>query len=162
MFRRKSASVDKPCETIDTLIGQKSEFTGDFRFEGGLRVDGTIRGNLDAREDTNSTLVLSESGEVHGDIRVPHVIINGLVNGNVHSIGRVELQGKARINGDVHYKAIEMELGATVNGSLVCDPSGKARETLPLKSVTGTPRLPSGDNVDALPIRTAAAKGSER
>jgi cytoskeletal protein CcmA (bactofilin family) len=161
MLRRKSTSVDKPCETIDTLIGQKAEFTGDLQFEGGLRIDGIIRGSLGAREDTNSTLVLSESGEIHGDVRVPHVIINGVVNGNVHSVGRVELQGKARINGDVNYKAIEMELGATVNGSLVCNPTGKYAEAPLLKSVPdGAGR--AMDNVDALPVRSAGGAGSER
>lgn len=114
----------KPADTIDTLIGQKAMFKGDLEFTGGLRVDGHIKGNVIARNDSNSTVVVSESGEIEGNITVPHVIINGTVNGNIKSGGRVELQSKAKISGDVHYKAVEMELGASINGSLVCEPSG--------------------------------------
>lgn len=113
----------KPVDTIDTLIGQKAVFKGDLEFSGGLRVDGQIKGNVIARDDSNSTVVVSESGEIEGNIAVPHVIINGTINGNIRSGGRVELQSKAKINGDVHYKAVEMELGASINGNLVCDPS---------------------------------------
>lgn len=118
------AGNGKPVDTIDTLVGQKAVFKGDLEFTGGLRVDGQIKGNVIAKEDSNSTVVVSESGEVEGNITVPHVVVNGTINGNIKSGGRVELQAKSRINGDVHYKAVEMELGASINGNLVCDPSG--------------------------------------
>jgi cytoskeletal protein CcmA (bactofilin family) len=114
----------KPVDTIDTLIGQKAVFKGDLEFSGGLRVDGHVKGNVIAREESNSTVVVSESGEVEGNITVPHVVVNGTINGNIKSGGRVELQSKAKINGDVHYKAVEMELGASINGNLVCQTSG--------------------------------------
>ena len=111
----------KPTDSIDTLIGQKTVFKGDLEFAGGLRVDGVVKGNVIATGDGNSTLVLSELGEIEGNVTVPHVIVNGSVRGNIKSSGRVELQAKAQIHGDVHYRAVEMELGATINGNLVCD-----------------------------------------
>jgi len=120
------AGETKPAETIDTLIGQKAVFKGDLEFTGGLRVDGRVKGNIIAKEESNSTVVISESGEVEGNITVPHVVVNGAVNGNMHSGGRVELQAKAKINGDVHYKAVQMELGASINGNLVCQTAAAA------------------------------------
>lgn len=131
-----SSTTGKPVDTIDTLIGKKTSFKGDIEFSGGLRVDGKISGNITARDDTSSTLVLSESSEVEGNVSVPHVIVNGTVNGNIQSSGRVELQTKARITGDVHYKEVEMALGATINGSLVCE---LGKSDAPLKSVAATP-----------------------
>ncbi len=129
MLSRKSsaqrAPEGKPVDTIDTLVGQNSVFKGDLEFTGGLRVDGKIKGNVIATDDSSSTLVLSELGEIEGNVTVPHVIINGTIKGNVSSGGRVELQSKAQIIGDVHYRAVEMELGATINGNLVCDPGAK-------------------------------------
>ena len=122
----------KPTDSIDTLVGQKTTFKGDLEFAGGLRVDGVVKGNVIATGDGNSTLVLSEMSEVEGNISVPHVIVNGTVKGNISSNGRVELQAKSQIIGDVHYKAVEMELGATINGNLVCEP---AKSDTPLKSV---------------------------
>ena len=139
----KKLPTDKPVETIDTLIGEKSEFKGDLEFSGGLRVDGKVKGSISATDNGNSTLVLSELGEVQGNIMVPHVIINGSVQGNVTSTGKVELQAKAQIIGDVHYRAIEMELGSTVNGNLVCKPEKATSE--PLKSV-GSPESATSGN----------------
>ena len=127
-----SAPVSKPVDTIDTLIGQKTMVKGDIEFSGGLRVDGQVKGNIIARDESNSTLVLSELSEIEGNISVPHVIVNGTVKGNIMSSGHIELQPKSRIIGDVHYKAVEMQLGATINGGLVCDTT---KSDAPLKSV---------------------------
>lgn len=133
------AAEGKPVDTIDTLVGQKAVFKGDLEFNGGLRVDGQVKGNVIAKDDSNSTVVVSESGEIEGNINVPHVIINGTINGNIKSGGRVELQAKSRINGDVHYKAVEMELGASINGNLVCDPSGGSSAASAGSSTGGAP-----------------------
>ncbi|MHB1565625.1 MAG: bactofilin family protein [Acidiferrobacter sp.] len=111
-------SGDKPCNTIDTLIGEQTEIKGDIVFTGGLRIDGKVHGNVTAQGE-GSTLILSERGQISGDIHVPHLIINGIVKGKVHSTERVELQAKAEITGDMAYKSLEMALGATVNGGLV-------------------------------------------
>ncbi len=137
MLGKKSATnlphsgTGKPVDTIDTLIGQKTVFKGDLEFSGGLRVDGQVKGNIIAREEAeNSTLVLSELGQIEGNVDVPHVIVNGVIKGNIQSSGKVELQAKAQITGDVHYKAVEMELGATINGNLVCDSGATTATTL--------------------------------
>jgi cytoskeletal protein CcmA (bactofilin family) len=110
---------DKPCNTIDTLIGVKTELKGDIVFTGGLRVDGKVRGNITAKGDGNSTLVLSENAVVTGNVTVPHIVCNGSIKGNVRAAERIELQNKAEISGDVYYRVIEMALGAVVNGNLV-------------------------------------------
>jgi cytoskeletal protein CcmA (bactofilin family) len=123
MMKRNKDKVSKPVETIDTLIGAGSILQGDLEFTGGLRVDGHIKGHVSAQDSSNGTLVLSESGVIEGDVNVPHVVINGTVKGNIASTGHVELQAQARISGDIHYKAVEMELGAVLNGSLVSDAS---------------------------------------
>lgn len=125
--------TEKPCNTIDTLIGVSTDMKGDITFSGGLRIDGKIKGNITARSDDNSTLVLSENAAVTGDVSVPHMIVNGRIKGNVRSVERLELQSKAEIHGDVTYKIMEIAAGAQVNGSLnrVSDKS----EVVPLKSV---------------------------
>ena len=113
------APTEKPCNTIDTLIGAKTDLKGDIVFTGGLRVDGKVRGNITAKGDGTSTLVLSEHAMVTGNVTVPHIITNGTIKGNVRAAERIELQPKAEISGDVYYKVIEMSLGAVINGNLV-------------------------------------------
>lgn len=131
MKRNKEKVSSKPVETIDTLIGTGSVLQGDLEFTGGLRVDGHVKGHVSAQDSNNGMLVLSESGIIEGDISVPHVVINGTVKGNIASTGHVELQANAKITGDIHYKAVEMELGAVLNGSLVSDANSPVYDVIP-------------------------------
>jgi len=108
--------TEKPCNTIDTLIGVSTDLKGDISFSGGLRIDGKVKGNITAKSDDNSTLVLSENAVVTGDVSVPHMIINGKIKGNVRSAERLELQTRADIQGEVSYKVLEIAAGAQVNG----------------------------------------------
>lgn len=118
-------SNEKPCNTIDTLVGARTELKGDIVFTGGLRVDGKIRGNITATGEENSTLVLSENGMITGDVTVPHIIINGKVNGNVRASGRIEIQSKAEITGDLVYKVLEIAAGAVITGTVKRDLTDK-------------------------------------
>lgn len=103
---------------IRSLVAQGSEITGNLRFTDGLRVDGAISGDVRSNEDRSSILVISESATVRGAIYADHVIVNGHVVGPVHAHELLELQPKARIEGDVHYKALEMHQGATITGQM--------------------------------------------
>jgi cytoskeletal protein CcmA (bactofilin family) len=103
---------------IRSLVAPGSEIRGNMTFTDGLRIDGSVVGDLRANEDKRSILVVSESAHVVGQIYADHVIINGFVQGPVHASELLELQPKARIEGDVHYKALEMHQGATITGQL--------------------------------------------
>jgi len=109
--------------TIGTLIGPGSEVLGDIKFQGGLHIEGTIKGNVIAENDGRSTLSLNEQGTIEGEVSVPFVVINGVVNGDVHGGEHVELASKARVTGNVYYNLIEMAIGAEVNGKLVHSPN---------------------------------------
>ena len=104
---------------VDSLIGHATEIKGDIIFSGGLHIDGTVRGNISAVEGSDSVLTLSEQGVIEGDIRVPDIILNGRISGDVYGSQHIELAPNARINGNVYYNLIEMAIGAEVNGSLV-------------------------------------------
>lgn len=131
---------EKPCNTIDTLIGARTELKGDLTFSGGLRIDGKLKGNVTAKGDGNSTLILSENALIIGNVTVPHMIINGTIKGTVRATERVELQPKAEIAGDIYYKVLEVALGAVINGNLVRDVTeqGKDKATIArLKPLSG-------------------------
>ena len=104
---------------IATVIGSGTTINGDVNFTGGLHVDGLICGNVQVDEAGSSALTLSEQGKVEGDIRVPNVILNGTVVGDVYASERVELAPKARVTGTVYYNLLEMSMGAEVNGQLI-------------------------------------------
>jgi cytoskeletal protein CcmA (bactofilin family) len=105
--------------SIDTVVGAQTRLEGDIHFSGGLHVDGVIKGNILAEAGSGSVLTVSENGRIEGDVRVPNLILNGAVEGDVHAGERVELASHARVTGNVFYNLIEMAMGAEVNGSLV-------------------------------------------
>ena len=103
---------------IKSLIAQGSCIEGNLKFTDGLRIDGEVIGDIRAVEGSASILVISESACVTGQIYADHVIINGRVMGPVHASELLELQPKAKIAGDVSYKALEMHQGAVIFGQL--------------------------------------------
>jgi cytoskeletal protein CcmA (bactofilin family) len=119
MFGRTSKS------TIDSLIGMAMSIEGDVHFKGGLRIDGHVKGNVIADPSQISMLVISEDAKVEGEVRVAHLVVNGEIVGPVFSAELLELQPKARITGDVNYKALEMHGGAIVTGKLTHEQVGE-------------------------------------
>ncbi len=111
--------------TIDSLIGISTNIEGNVNFKGGLRIDGTIKGNVIADSSEPSMLVISEHAKVEGEVRVAHLVVNGEIVGPVYSSELLELQPRARITGDVYYKALEMHGGALVAGKLTHDQVGE-------------------------------------
>lgn len=118
MFGRRN-SGDKH---IASLIGAGSTLVGDLTFSGGLRIDGTVRGSVRCVGGEGAgMLVISDQGVVEGEVRAAHLVVSGRIVGPVYTTEVVELQPKARVNGDVHYRALEMHNGAIVEGRLVHD-----------------------------------------
>ena len=116
MFSSKNS---KPQNRIDSLVGAGTGIEGNVSFAGGLRVDGEIKGNVIGDPSKPSTLVLSEHGRIEGEIRVTHLVVNGAIVGPVTAGEYLELQGKAKVTGDVCYKSLEIQLGAVIDGKLV-------------------------------------------
>jgi cytoskeletal protein CcmA (bactofilin family) len=100
-----------------SLIASGTVIRGDLRFSGALHLDGRIEGTVIA-EGEGSVFTLSEQGQVQGEIRVTHAVINGQVQGDIHVSDRLELAAQARVTGDVHYRTLEMAAGAQVNGRI--------------------------------------------
>jgi cytoskeletal protein CcmA (bactofilin family) len=102
-----------------TLISRQTEIMGDLHFIGELIIEGKIKGSIYAQDSSEALVRIAENGVVEGDIFVPSVVVNGLVNGDIHSTQHVELAAKAVICGNVYYNLIEMVMGSEVNGSLL-------------------------------------------
>ena len=117
---------------IRSLIAHGSQIAGNFMFTDGLRVDGSVVGNVRANEDGPSIVVISETASVVGEIWADHIVVNGSVKGPIHASVMLELQPKARIEGDVHYTALEMHQGALVSGQLRPIVAGEEKPTLKL------------------------------
>lgn len=125
MFRKRSEN--KPQGRIDSLIGLGTRIEGNIRFSGGLRIDGEVKGNVEATGDSTSILVLSEKATIEGEVNVAHFVADGTVSGKVTVTDTLELQSAARILGDVEYSLIEMHQGAVIEGRLIHRDKGSSK-----------------------------------
>jgi len=112
----------------DTFISQKTEIVGDVHFSGGLHIDGKVKGNIIADDQSGALVRVSESAMIEGEINAPNIIINGHVVGNVIAHQHIELAAKAAVSGDVSYTMMEMVMGAQVNGSLIHQTAEKPKK----------------------------------
>lgn len=133
MFGKKQDSEARR-EKIDTLLGKNTTIDGDISINGGIHIEGVVKGAV-CSDDNASVLIVSETGHIHGDVRVSSLILNGSIDGDIYA-GKVELFDKARINGDIHYTLLELAVGAEVNGKLVREDDRKPDKEGALESTT--------------------------
>ncbi len=128
-----------------TLITMKAEIQGDIRISEALQIEGAVKGNILADPDSNADVTIGKNGIVEGEIRAPHIVINGEVKGDVYSSDHITLNKNALVTGDVHYVMMEMVMGAKVNGKLLHVPSEKGKKSKPeiLAKPESAPKLVS-------------------
>ena len=124
-----------------SVIGAGMRVQGPCTFSDGLQIDGEVLGDVTAEGGQPSVLVIGEGGSVQGAISADHVVIGGSVVGPVLARELLELQSKARVQGDVRYKSLEMQQGAVIAGQL--QPQVTPPPAVP------EPREPQRDATDA-------------
>lgn len=149
MFRRKSdPSVE--FTKISSLIAPGVEIMGDVVITDGLRVDGYVEGHVRCKDGAKGLLVLSDKGAIRGGVRVHDAVINGTICGDLEVAHFLELQAGARVTGNISYRQLRMDCGATVEGKLE-------------RIAEGEPdRAAAADNVVSLPrVASSAAAGAD-
>lgn len=124
---------------VETLVGPRAVIRGDVSFSGGLYVEGTIHGKVTG-EDAGAVITLAETGRIEGEVHAPVVVINGHMQGDVHAAERVELAANARVQGNIHYKVVEMAAGATITGRLIHADAPLAQLAGPAPVAVAVPR----------------------
>lgn len=118
MFGKKRKDSTVELTKLSSLIASNVELVGDVHFVDGLRIDGQVTGSVLSRPGTKSLLVLSDQGSIRGNVRSYDAVINGVIIGDVEVEHFLELQEHARITGNITYRQLRMDCGATVDGKL--------------------------------------------
>ena len=71
------------------MLGVDSEFKGNIRFSGTLRIDGVVEGGITSEEGSGSVLIISRKAQVIGNIVSDSVLLSGKITGNVTAVERV-------------------------------------------------------------------------
>jgi cytoskeletal protein CcmA (bactofilin family) len=98
-----------------SVIGPTLVFRGELSADEDLVIEGTIEGKI-AHHDKN--LTIGKQGRVTADIHASAVIVEGELNGDIHSDGLVSLAQKSTVNGNIYCARLVMQEGARFNGSV--------------------------------------------
>ena len=96
-----------------TLIRNGVKIEGKITSSGSIRVDGEIKGDI----FSNSNVTIGETGKVNGQISAEAITIGGTVTGAVKAKGKLLLDSKANLKGDIYTKNLAIEAGAKFDGN---------------------------------------------
>lgn len=122
-----------------TIVGQGAKLEGNVISAGSLRIDGQIKGTVNAEGD----VMLSPQSQVDADIHAQNVIVAGRFKGKIDVKGRAEIARGGRVDGDITSKTLVVEEGAIFQGQSIMDQQGgtaaQATAGQPAKAVPPVP-----------------------
>ncbi len=100
---------------IKAFLGEGTDFKGILTFEGTVRVDGRLEGEI----YTKDTLIVGESAVVGAEINVHTIVISGIVRGNINATGKIEVHRPGKLYGNVKTPSLYIEEGVIFEGNCV-------------------------------------------
>lgn len=100
-----------------TIVGQGARLEGTVVSAGSLRIDGQVKGQINAEGD----VLLSPQSQVDADIRAQNVVVAGRFKGAINVKGRAELARGGRVEGDITSKTLVVEEGSIFQGQSIMD-----------------------------------------
>jgi len=107
---------EKQTDTISTFIGYGTTVEGKLEFQGTIRLDGNVKGQINSQ---GGTLIIGDKAKIQAQVQVNSVIVKGEVEGSLEAKERIEAYPPARIVGDIQAPAISIESGVVFNGNCI-------------------------------------------
>lgn len=137
-------------QPVTTLLGKGSEFEGKLSFEGTVRVDGKLTGEV----FTDDVLIVGEGAELNAEVTVGAIVIQGVVRGNITAKRSVEIHSPGKVKGNINTPSLFIEKGVFFDGHCQMDSGASASES------SHTPRHSGGKkSAEKAPANPASATG---
>ena len=117
------------------FLAQGVHLEGTLELPGTFRLDATVKGNI----VSNHSLILGEGAHVEGQIEGNHIAISGHFDGVIFAKGRVEIQSKGVVTGEIHTPCLVIEAGGIFDGQchMLAASEASGPITIPIRSVRG-------------------------
>ncbi len=112
LFSKTSSTPSPASEEISAYLGKQTFFEGKMTFEGVFRLDGKFEGEI----FESGTLIVGETATIKGKVGLDTIIINGLVEGDVHARTRVEIHSTGKVYGTVFTPILTINEGGILEG----------------------------------------------
>lgn len=112
-------------DNLNAFLGEGTSFKGNLTFEGTVRVDGKLEGEI----FTKDTLVVGESATVKATVHAGILIVGGTVHGNITAENKVELHASARLYGNISTPSLSIAEGVIFEGGCTMGKKGEKAES---------------------------------
>jgi cytoskeletal protein CcmA (bactofilin family) len=119
MLKKGSGTPEQ--SEITAFLGKGTEFKGVLSFEGTIRIDGKVEGEVVSKD----TLIAGDESLLQGEITVGMLICSGKIIGNVNAIQKVHILAPAKIQGNIKTPKLIIEEGVIFDGK--CEMAGEQK-----------------------------------
>jgi cytoskeletal protein CcmA (bactofilin family) len=100
-----------------SVIGSSTKVTGRVSGDGGLRVEGAVKGDV----AVNGPLEVAEGATIDGNVRAESLDLAGSLMGDVNAQGPVVVRSGAAVRGELKGSQVAIEPGSRVSVRLECE-----------------------------------------
>jgi len=119
MLKKGTGTPDQA--EITAFLGKGTEFKGVLSFEGTIRVDGKVEGEVVSKD----TLIAGDGAYLHGEITVGTIISSGKIVGNITASQKVHVLAPGAIQGNIKTPKLIIEEGVVFDGK--CEMAGEKK-----------------------------------
>lgn len=148
----QAARQESTVGEISTLLGRGSEFEGKLTFEGTVRIDGVLKGEVFSED----VLIVGEGARVEAEIDVGAIIIQGTVIGNIRAKRSIEVLAPGRVSGDITTPSLQIEKGVVFEGRSFMEsfhPMDKPKSGGPTKAPAKAETAGSDETTGPKPVK---------
>lgn len=106
-------------DQINAFLGKDTEFEGKLSFNGAVRIDGRLKGEI----FTEGTLIVGESAVIASNIHVSHIIVSGEIRGNIVASDRIEIHAPGKVFGNIQAPTVIIDEGVVFEGNCRMHPT---------------------------------------
>jgi cytoskeletal protein CcmA (bactofilin family) len=112
MFEReKTTQVDETGGT-SAFLGQGSRVSGKLTFEGTVRIEGQVEGEITAQD----ALTIGEGAVVNAQITGTTIVVHGKVTGDITARKRLEIKAPGKLFGNISTPSLVIHEGVIFEG----------------------------------------------
>jgi cytoskeletal protein CcmA (bactofilin family) len=133
-WKRRDSGKPPEGDNWTGFMDQGVRLEGTLQLAGIFRLDGKVKGNIVSEQ----SLILGEHAQVEGQIEGNHVSISGRFDGVIFAKGRVEVQAKGVVTGEIHTPCLVIEPGGIFDGRCHMLASSEATKplTIPIRAAS--------------------------
>ena len=98
---------------IIAFLGKETLFRGYLQFEGTVRIDGILEGEIHSK----NTLIVGDGAVITGTVNVGRIVCGGTINGKVTAQEAIQFVKPSNIKGEIKTPVLQIEEGVIFNGT---------------------------------------------